>query len=83
MLVDLPSEPLKDVSGTAHFQYPATWFDYLRKTYFPNFLSEKFPIKYKDEYRTVKIEVGVVYPRFAKAFPKESKDMRFYSYQKI
>lgn len=82
VLIDLPAEELKTVEGTANFETPATWFDHLRQTYFPNFLTEKYPIKTETHSQKVIIEVGAVYPKFSHAFPKESEDMRFYSVQK-
>lgn len=40
------------VEVTAHIVRPATWWDFFKETYFPQFLLERFPVVYKDEYAT-------------------------------
>lgn len=78
LLVDLPKEPLKVVEGLSRFEFPLTWFDHLRNSHFPRFLTGRWPIRYKTHETPYKVEVGAVYPKLPMAFPKYGGDIRFY-----
>jgi len=78
-MIDLPYEPLKEVSSIARCEVPLTWFDHLRGSVCPRFLSRYCPIRFKTIEIPVRIEVGAVYPKLPKFFPPQSESMRFVS----
>lgn len=75
--VDLPLEPLETFTELAIFKTPKTWFDHFRLTYFPKFLSKKFPIKWKTERQSIQVKCGAVYPKLPVAFPNYGGVIRY------
>ena len=81
-MIDLPKEAIKTVKGETSYEIPATWFDHLRLEFAPNFLTRKWPIRFRKQVVPWEAEVGAVYPQFKHAFPSEAENMRFYSLPK-
>lgn len=62
------------VSKAAYEEVPLTWIDHLRHEYFPNFMSKKYPIKY----RTIKTsgDISNNYWIFPSVPPNPNKDIQ-------
>ena len=76
-----PKEPLKKIIGNTTCYVPLTWIDHLRLDHLPNFLKNKYPIKFKPMIINYEHEVGAIYPKFPFVFPKQ--EVRFYEYKKL
>lgn len=77
-MLDLPMEPLKEVTETTRYTVPETWFDHLRAEHWPNFLTRNWPIRWKTIEIPVTIKIGAVYPQLPVAF-KNAGPIHYYT----
>lgn len=77
-MLDLPMEPIKEVTETTSYKTPLTWFDHLRAEHFPDFLVRKWPIRWKTLEIPVTIKIGAVYPQLPMNF-KKAGPIRYYT----
>lgn len=77
-MLDLPMEPLKEVTETTSYKTPLTWFDHLRAEHFPRFLAIKWPIRWNTMEIPVTIKIGAVYPELPMNF-KKAGPIRYYT----
>lgn len=78
-MVEIEFESGEQASIGVKSEFPATWFDHFRVTYFPKLLTGPFPIKYKIEKLRWSAEVGAVYPKLPLVFPKAKEKIVFHS----
>ncbi len=56
VFTDMPREHLKTVTDVATFKTPATWWQFFKESYFPEWLKAKFPVKWHEEIMEVKVD---------------------------
>lgn len=59
------SEGVSDETHIVEFRQPASWWQHLKKTFFPSLLLAFFPVRYRTERREVVIERKAIFPKLA------------------
>lgn len=77
---------LADDTYTAYFYYktPSTWFQMFKKSHYPKWLLNKYPVKYTNHKsrRTIKFTRYETYPMANIAVPKDQRTIELLGYER-
>ena len=62
------SETLDHQEKTVEFHWPATWFQHLKMSHFPQWFIRKYPVRMQKETRLVTFETKAVYPNLPEKY---------------
>ena len=56
-------QTLETKEATAHFEFPATWWQHFKQRNFPSWLKGWYPVRMRTHERIVKYEIDAIYPK--------------------
>lgn len=73
------AETLSDREKEVVFEYPSSWWQWLKKDKFPQWFLKRFPVQYTKTSEKVRFEEIALYPNLALAMPDQAGEVYFQS----